>query len=177
MSWKPFSYLWSYFTSFLGSGGEHRFDDYRPKERKIYRYWNGKKYVEADPMVLYKRMMEVKGDLTADQKLARSISKDALKGHTAMLTKIRNIFEVDKYEDGGLTEAETSDLLDHFMIYCHWVKKNSSPSAISPEATSPTSPPSSVENPSTSSISDSGSTEDEKKTDEPESSPTAPESV
>ncbi len=133
---------------------------YHPKKRMIYCYFDGKKDVKADPMVLYRRAMENGPELSIDLKVANIPNKDSAKAHKGAVEKIRKIFSLVSFEDGGLTELETLDLLDHFFAFCDGVKKNSS--------ASPTSVPSQegskplpAESPSISSSSVSGSTEKE----------------
>ena len=104
---------------------------YSPKERIIYEYFDGEKTIKADPIVLYKRVMEKRADILIDTKVANSASKDASKAHNNLMDNLRWVFSVKKIEDSGLTDPEVGNLFDHFMIYCDRVKKNSSPSPIS----------------------------------------------
>lgn len=137
-----------------------RYDIYQPAERLIFEFFDGSKVVKADPMRIYKRIMACGTELSTDQKLAVSPSKDAVKGHENMLKKIREIFDIKPLEEGGLTEFETAELLDSFLLYAHMIKKNSSPTTtIQEEASQPTPPPTKeAENPTTSNDSASGST-------------------
>lgn len=140
------------------------YDVYRPKERMIYSFWNGEKIVTADPLVLYKRVMDCGPELAIDMKVSKSASKDATKAHGKAIDKIRNIFKIKEIEQGGLTELEGMDLLDHFLTYCDVVKKNSS---ILPMQSTSTvdSPTTSQENPPTSNSSVSGSIANDPSTD------------
>lgn len=131
---------------------------YHPRERMIYSYWDGQKTVHADPMVLYKRMMTHGAELSVDMKVSQSASKDAGKAHDSMVQKVREIFVVKTLEEGGLAELEVLELLDHFLLYCEDVKKNSNLSPISPTPTPPPTAPSSAGPSATASSSDSGST-------------------
>lgn len=97
---------------------------YKPKERIIYSYWNGSQIVKADPMTLYKRVMDHSQELSAEMKVSNSPSKDASSSHTSLVKKVRDIFNVLPLEEGGLSELETLQLLDHFMTYTNAVKKN-----------------------------------------------------
>lgn len=147
------------------------YDLYRPAERLLYQYFDGKGLVRADPMVLYKRMMERGPELAVDIQVSQSPSKSAGKAYSDMVEKVRQIFSLAPYEAGGLTELEAVELLYHFMTYTGMLKKNSSPSPTSAEATSAVCEPSSAENPATPPSSDSGST-----ADAPSSAPPAPSS-
>lgn len=135
-----------------------RFDVYKPRERLIYKYWDGKKLVSADPLVLYKRMMERGPELSIDIKVSTSASKDAAKAHESLVKGIREVFQVKTLEEGGITDLEAMDVLDHFLIYSEMVKKNSRPSqTLSAKLEDSVSPP--VDGQATSNSSDSGSTE------------------
>jgi len=147
---------------------------YSPSQRAIYTYFDGVSLVRADPLVLYKRMMDVGLELSVDMKVSVSASKDAKRHHDEMIRKLRNIFNVPPLDaKGGLTEGEVVQLLDHFLLYCEGVKKNSPTSATTPTVTA-ASTSTSGGSPPTPNISDSGSTASEFSTGTPESSPTGP---
>ena len=133
-------------------------DFYHPKERRIYSYHDGGKMVIVDPMLLYKKLMEVSADLSVDMKVANSQSKDARKAHDAMIKRLRDVFEIKSFAEGGLTEVETLDLMDHFLSYIDDVKKNSSTSQTSSKETPDLSNSSLAENPPSPNSSGSGST-------------------
>jgi hypothetical protein len=107
---------------------------YYPKERLIYKYYNGHRVVEADPLVLYKKHRQVWPDLCTDIKIATSAmlsDKETIPAHNKIVEQIRWIFDLVPIESGGLTEPEAEDLYEHFLDYCDRIKKNSSPSQIS----------------------------------------------
>lgn len=144
---------------------------YSLKDRQIYRYFDGIKVVSADPMILYRKLMDVKPDLVSDMKVAESDWKsENTKAQARIVTKIRGLFDVKSFEEGGLTEMETEGLLDHFLVYTDTVKKNLRSSATS-SSSSVVSPPTSVESLPISSSSDSGSVASESPIAEPEPSP------
>ena len=154
---------------------KNRGDLYRPGERLIYSYFNGQKIVRADPLRLYKRVMEYGPELSINLKVAKSPMKDADKCHTDAVKRCREIFDVKPVEDGGLTELETIDLLDHFLLYTQALKKNTknsptdveSPSLLASEQPTDASQP-------TANLPDSGSTASASSTAPPEPSPTVP---
>ena len=146
---------------------DETFGLYHPKETLIYTYWNGQKLIKADPLTLYKKMMEQGPDLQTVIKVASSIHKDASKAHTEAVSRIRSIFNVKSYEEGGLTEIQTMDLLDNFLTFSGFSKKNSNPSPISSGETSGPSDPSPVGNPHTPNSGDSGSAAAVPPTDSP----------
>ena len=154
---------------------EERYDVYRPTERMIYTYWDGKDEKKADPLVLYKRLMDVWPSLSIDMKVARSPLRDAPKAHDKAMAQIREVFNTQRMEEGGLSEIETLRLLDHFLIYCECIKKNSSMSAM-PSMPLEDFPITSEEGPPTSSSSVSGSTGTGESTEPPKPLPSEPES-
>ena len=159
-------WLWDWVRSWLNRGDD---DDalYSLGERFIYRYNNGQKVVRADPMRLYKAVMQVGPELEIDIKVSKSPSKDAANAHQQALLKLRDIFAVKPLEEGGLTEIETFRLFDHFMAFCGVQKKSSSPPPTSPDAPSPPTPPSPAEGPPTPKPSDSGSTASDSSSEKP----------
>jgi hypothetical protein len=145
---------------------------YKPSERVIFEYWNGKDIVREDPLVLYERFMKHYAELKVEIQVAESPSKNAAEMQLAALERIQDIFKVKSLGgDGGLTRTETMDLLGRFMDYVTTVKKNSERyQALFPPI--PDSQPSSSEKDQpTSSSSDYGSTEKPLETSEPTRSP------
>jgi len=155
----------------LFSGGD-RLDFYKPRQRYIYRYKDGDRVVIADPIALFKAVMEVGPTLEIDLRVAGSISKDASKGHTTAVAKLRQVFNLRSFAEGGATDVEVVELFNHFMVYAESLKKNSPTSATSATATSPTSVPSSAASPATPNSSVSGSIANGHSTVPPVPSPT-----
>lgn len=169
-----FSKLFGWLFSWAKKPNETDFNFYRPKDRFIYHYWDGQKDISADPLVLYKKVMECSHEIAIDSKVALSQSKDALKAHDSLLENIRKIFGVKRYEEGGLTETETDDLLNNFLLYADNVKKNSSPFATSLGTTEDSTPTSEENPPPTFNTSASGSTENGPTTNDPHPPPLEP---
>lgn len=140
------------------------FDLYQPEERRIYHYFNGQTIIHIDPMFLYKKLMQIGVELDIELKVAASASKDALKSHDRALDRIRSVFSLQPLAEGGLTEEECLELLQHFFRYLDQVKKNSRPSSIS-WSSSEASAPSSAESPATLSSSACGFAADVSTTD------------
>lgn len=157
---------------------------YKLHNRTIYHYDNGEEVVKEDPIVLYKKVMAVGPELGVDIKIARSPSKSAREAHDKMINKIRGIFSLKPFKEGGLTEQETADLLDDFLLFCESIKKNSRVSTISAKETSTPTPTSSapasttptmpVEPQPTQNTSVSGSTEKEVTTNTQQPLPSEP---
>lgn len=132
------------------------FDQYRPSQRAIYRYFDGEKVVAVDPMDISKAIAHVYVDLSTAMKVAGSPHSDALKMDDKALDIIRGIFKVKPFKDGGLMQDETYDLLLHFWDFEDKVKKNSrTPQTFAP-ATSPTTASTSSASPPTPNTTDSG---------------------
>lgn len=164
--------MWQWLLSWFRRSGP---DLYRPRERLIYRYFDGRRTVAADPQVLYKRLMAVGPELSIDITVAQSPSQDAAKASDAAVAKIRGIFGLKPLEEGGLTEIEAGNLLDHFVAYCEAVKKNSrTPATSAPSSPAPSPPASAAGGPATASSSGSGSTASGASTGPPEPSVSAP---
>src|SRR5258708_39847256 len=120
-----FRWLKSLFTK------QEDYNFYRPSEQQIYRYFDGQKVVSSDPMILYKKLMEVGPDLAVDIQVSESTlvkNYESIAAQNKVQEKIRKIFNVKSFVDGGLTEAKAGELLDHFLVYTEIVKKNSSQS-------------------------------------------------
>ncbi len=165
--------IWKWLKG-LFSNGSGESDLYSPKERLIYTYFNGKELVQADPIRLFRRMADRGVELKINMELAMSLSKDAAKGYQKLVDGVRDVFQVKGLEEGGLTEAECFDLLNHFTEYCDEIKKNSSPTPTLRVATSSSTSSPPVVLP-TSPTSASGSTESGRSTDEPPPRPSEPE--
>lgn len=154
------------------------YDFYSPMERVIYSYFDGQTVVQADPMMLFRKLAVRQQDMALWARVADSQSKDAVMAEDKFLEHVRAIFGVKPFEGGGLTVQETKDLLDHFYGYCVLLKKNSSGSSTTAGATSvPTGQPTSVSSaessppPPTRNTSPSGSSSEEPSTDSPLPSP------
>lgn len=151
-----FSWIWKWLSK------PRTLDVYAPRERLIWSYFDGIRQVRADPLVLWKRLMDQGPELSIDIKVAGSASKDAGKASDAVTRKIRDIFSLQPLKnglevEGTLTDAECCDLLDTFMEWCESIKKKSRPSVTSSRPTED-STSSSAEGPTTEPSSGSGST-------------------
>jgi hypothetical protein len=154
-----------------------RYDVYLPNERLIYQYFDGTKMVVGDPHELYRKVGSKGAELSSNMMAARvPQSKFAEKAHKQLVEDIRNIFGIKTLAEGGLSELETTELLDHFLMFCDIIKKNSNPSTTDQEETSPsTVPPSNeAENPTTSSTWDFGSTAKDSTINSKQPSPSVP---
>ena len=158
-----FAWLKSLFTA------KDPLEIYQPSERLIYKYFNGESLVLADPLQLYKKVMHCGAELSVDLKVSASQSKAAAQGHDKAVAKIRDVFGLKPFDQGGLSELECLDLLDHFLYFCDHIKKKSNPlrtmstPSVGLNGTSETAP-------ITPSTSDSGSAEKEPSTEKPEPS-------
>lgn len=147
--------------------------EYTPKERMIFRFYAGEAQGErlADPMALYKKLLDKKTSITIDMKVSQSELKGAPAAHDSLVKTLRETFGLLPLEDGGLTESETIDLFFTFMDYCTAVKKNSSLFPTSPKETSAPSPSTSSEDLPSPSTGDSTSTRGVNGTEPPAPSP------
>jgi len=106
-------------------------DGYTPTERHVFKFNNGFKTVVADPLVIWKKLMEKFPEISQAGKVAYSQSKDALTFHDKLIEQIRLLFDLKPYDDASLSELEkwplTTDetlaLLNDFLAYCEEAKK------------------------------------------------------
>lgn len=169
-----FAWLTDLFRRKPPSGEEFSLTLYKPLERVIYEYFDGEKIIKADPMVLHKRVHEKGSDLAGDLKEAQSQLKTNVQGHDKAVKKIREAFRLKPFEEGGLTEYEVLELLDHYLVFEMVQKKTARTPATSQAATSSTTPPSSEGSQTTPSTSGSGSAATESSTGTPTPSPSGP---
>lgn len=154
-------------------------DVFHPSERFIYTYFDGKEDRRVDPLELYSKVIAnwnvlrtdsniAQSKLSAEVKLGNSGKTIAQQAYENLLAKIREIFGVAPLaKDSGLTERETLDLFDHFLVYVERIKKNSPDLPTTPNATESESTPTEA----TITTSDSGSTSNGSSTDAPMSLP------
>jgi len=103
------------------------------RHRLLFRYWDGSRFVSADPFVLLRRMLNTtKFDADADVK-ALSLPEPTIvaKKIGFIAEGIREIFELKPFEQGGLSELECVNLLMLFSDFLNSVKKNGVSSLIS----------------------------------------------
>lgn len=135
---------------------------YTAKERAIFRYWNGKRHVWGDPVLLYERLaaetggdpvgllekadgrVELPPELTLEQ---RQAAQDSLKvqANEQIRAAVRSAFamvpwnpEADKPEDAGATAQECDDALDALYAFFDDQKKSAGdmPASEAPSETS-----------------------------------------
>lgn len=146
---------------------------YTLEERLIYSYFDGKKTVKEDPIVIYKRLADKRADIKTNFSVADSPSKNSQKAYDSLIKDLCSVFDVtlwDKEKQEGLTHTEVIDLFDDFHTWLDEVKKNLAIFATPPthlagfDFTSPTDRP-------TTNTSDSGFSGPELSTDKPTSLP------
>lgn len=163
--------IFSFVTNWFRGG---RPDLYRPRERLIYSYHTGERVVRADPLVLYRRVMDEGPELAVDIKVSQSPMAGAGAAQGAVAARVRRMFGLKPLADGGLGEVECVELLDHFLEYCSGVKKNTGPTPTSAAATSAPTAPSWAAAPPTPPTSASGSTASASPPAGPAPSPSGP---
>lgn len=137
-----FSWLRSLFSGGLSkTEAPPRLDLFDPKERMIYEHMYGynaageKVFVRKDPMALWQRVTEQQASIDADIKVARSPSRAAAERYAALCLKLRGIFQIPPFDQGGLPDALLLQLLGHFLAYTDSLKKNSPQTSTSATAT------------------------------------------
>lgn len=107
------------------------------RRRAIFRYWDGRRWRGADPLVAFRRMLN-HPRFDPDTHLAAADRGDQ-EALSIVVEATREIFEIPAWRDDqqGLTEAETLNLIGEFIEYLNALKKNGSRSPTSPESTGP----------------------------------------
>lgn len=109
---------------------------FRPKERLIYRYWDGRKERLGDPLALVRRLTTYEGlALEVDAKLASGSTPEAPAALGRIVDATRAVFGVQPLEQGGMTEGECLALLYHFMEFVGEVQRDAGPLLKLPGAT------------------------------------------
>lgn len=161
-----FSRFWNWLKSWRNRPSlETYLEIYTPEERKIFRYHNGSRWIEADPAPLWERLMDKSAELGANFKAAAVPSKWQQEANRNVIKYLREVFEIAPLEDGwkmptegSLTGEQVVELFNVFMTFCGCVKKNSSPGPTLPETTLDTCEPTLDGPPPTLSFSGCGST-------------------
>ncbi len=113
------------------------------RHRLLFRFWNGSRFISADPFILLRRLMNTdKFDAEVDlKKLEIPDAKIVTEKIGFIAEGVREIFELSPYEKGGLTELECVQLLMEFSSFLERIKKNGASKLIllpptgTPEAT------------------------------------------
>ena len=103
------------------------------RHRLLFRFWNGSRFVSADPFILFRRLINTdKFDVENDLKKLKIPDPKIIAEKIGFISEgIREIFDVPPYEKGGLTELECVQLLMEFSTFLDRVKKNGASSLIS----------------------------------------------
>lgn len=108
----------------------------RKSRRDIFRYWDGKQYRYADPLVIWQKLWsDPTVDPNVDFTLATGIDSDGnateydADAERRVLEMIRNLFGVRQWTESsyGLTVRETFTLMWEFLRYINDLKKKHAP--------------------------------------------------
>lgn len=106
-------------------------------ERAIFSFFDGKKTRKADPMVVYRALVD---DPVFNIEVDSSLVLEAndLEASARMSAVIRKAFGIAAFDDGGLTEGECDSL---FYAFMDWLteKKNSGSQPLTPPTCSESS--------------------------------------
>lgn len=91
--------------------------------RLIYRYWNGRRYVWADPLDLWLRLAAADLDWEAAFQEAEQGNRDKIHEIANTLLTIFNAVPFDPATGRGLTLWEVIDLMDGFVGWLDDLKK------------------------------------------------------
>lgn len=99
------------------------------RNRKIFRFWNGRRVCWADPVECWRELLaDEHFDMARDaalMELPERVVADV--AWVKCVNAVRRVFHVSTADDGGLTESECVDLFRAFCVYVHALKKNSNP--------------------------------------------------
>lgn len=93
------------------------------RQRFIFSYWNGKKTVKADPMVLWRTLQQCDDFREEDFKM---LSVEATRNETVakLANVVRSVFSIPSLDEGGLTELECLGVMNSFIAYSGFQKKS-----------------------------------------------------
>jgi hypothetical protein len=104
--------------------------DYQPRERMIFRYFNGTKTTAGDPLRIQRELLSHPGDLDTDVKLlfvslpqAQPKVREAFERVVATVRRAFNLELFDGERGAGLTDQECVDLFSAFCNFIAELKK------------------------------------------------------
>lgn len=113
------------------------------RHRLLFRYWNGSRYVSADPFVILRSLLKTdKFDPDADLKKLEIPDAKIIAEKIGFIAEgVREIFDLPAFEKGGLSELECVQLLLEFSGFLEDVKKNGAQNLITLPSTPPEETP------------------------------------
>lgn len=101
------------------------------RRRGLFRYYNGQRWIDADPLPLYRKVLK-----EADQLVVLGAAFDEQKDPEAseFVAKLAEIFELSRYnpETGkGLTDAEVVAVFQQFDAFLREIRENFFPGSTS----------------------------------------------
>lgn len=102
------------------------------RHRLLFRYWDGSRFVSADPFILLRKLINTdKFDAEMDlKKLEIPDAKIVTEKIGFIADGVREIFNLPPFEKGGLAELECVQLLMEFSSFLDRIKKNGASSLI-----------------------------------------------
>jgi thiamine pyrophosphate-dependent acetolactate synthase large subunit-like protein len=102
------------------------------RRRGLFRYHNGRRWVYADPLPLYRKVLK-----EADQLVVLGAAFDQQKDPEAseFVQKLAEIFELTRYDPQtgrGLTDAEVVAVFQQFDAFLREIRENFFPGSTSP---------------------------------------------
>lgn len=114
---------------------------YRPGQREIFEYWDGKRFRKGDPLAIHRAMLtDPDFDMNIDPGLAGVPHVKGLIATGRVAAAVRKAFAIAPLDAGGLTDGECLTLFCTFGAYIHQLTESSRPLASGP---APTEPPAS----------------------------------
>lgn len=95
-------------------------------ERDIFTFWDGKEERSLDPLPIWRALWGHPLDLETEMKFAwgeKVDQKTKDESFGKVLDIVRDVFELKRFEEGGLTERETNDVLVSYFSFMEDLKK------------------------------------------------------
>lgn len=114
--------LWHWLLAWLRPADRERYDLYYPQKRLIFHYFNGTATVPADPMTLYRKLVEQGVDMAKNLHAFHAATNEraALTAHDELVKQVNAAFNLKPFEEGGVTSIETLAIWDQFLKFIGW---------------------------------------------------------
>lgn len=114
-------------------------------ETGIFVYWTGQKWSAADPIVVFRGLID--DPEFDDETHCPAMDRGDLNAIGVAARAVRRVFDVPEFSRGGLSERECVELLESYYAFVADLKKSTEtpPTSPSPTASAPLVEPSATE--------------------------------
>lgn len=116
---------------------------YKPKDRRIFRYWDGSKERYVDPMVVLDRLLKIEADF--DSLAVKAEHEGDVKAILELMSACREALDIAPYAEDdegnatGLLDGEVIEVFKEYQDFITDVKKNIDSKQNLPNSTAPVS--------------------------------------